>query len=241
MERGFLMLQINNLHHYYGNIHALKGIDMEVHEGEIVTLIGANGAGKTTLLRCISGILEAASGNILFMGEELLGMKAHKIAQKGISHILEARHVFPELTVRENIELGCYLRQDKDQIKFDMEKWLARFPRIKERMAQKAGTLSGGEQQMLVIVRAMMQKPTFLILDEPSLGLAPNLILETFGVIKDISDEGTTVLVVEQNANIALTLADRGYVMETGKIVLSDTGANLLKDKNVQKAYLGVK
>ena len=235
------MLQIKNLHHYYGSIHALKGIDMEVHEGEIVTLIGANGAGKTTLLRCISGILKASDGSILFMDEELRGIDAHKIAQKGISHILEARHVFPKLTVKENIELGCYLRKDTAHIKEDMEKWLARFPRIKERLAQKAGTLSGGEQQMLVIVRAMMQKPQFLILDEPSLGLAPNLILETFRVIKDISEEGTTILVVEQNANIALELADRGYVMETGNIVLTDTGENLLKNENVKKAYLGVK
>ncbi len=234
------MLTLKNLDHHYGSIHALKGIDMEVRAGEIVALIGANGAGKTTLLRCVSGILKSSGGSIIFENEEIRNLPAHKIVKKGIAQILEARHVFPKLTVRENIEIGAFMRNDTDGIKKDMKRWLERFPRMEERLEQKAGTLSGGEQQMLVIVRAMMQKPKFLMLDEPSLGLAPNLILETFRVIRDIAKEGTTMLLVEQNASIALAMADRGYVMETGKIVLTDTGTNLLNNESVKKAYLGM-
>lgn len=233
------MLKVKDLNHHYGSIHALKGIDLEVHQGEIVALIGANGAGKTTLLRCISGILKSSGGSIAFDGDEIRNVAAHKIAKKGISQILEARHVFPKMTVRENIELGAFMRKDKEEVKKDMQRWLNRFPRLEERIHQKAGTLSGGEQQMLVIVRAMMQRPKFLMLDEPSLGLAPNLILETFRVIRDIAREGTTTLLVEQNATIALGMADRGYVMETGKVVLTDTGKNLLNNEDVIKAYLG--
>lgn len=234
------MLIIKDLNHHYGSIHALKGIDMEVREGEIVALIGANGAGKTTLLRCISGILKSSGGSIQFNNEEIRNMPAHKIVKKGLAQILEARHVFPKMTVRENIEIGAFIHGATRNMKSDMKRWLERFPRIEERLEQKAGTLSGGEQQMLVIVRAMMQRPKFLMLDEPSLGLAPSLVLETFRVIRDIAKEGTTMLLVEQNASIALAMAHRGYVMETGKIVLTDTGQNLINNENVKKAYLGM-
>lgn len=233
------MLKVKNLQHKYGSILALKGVDLEVNRGEVVALIGANGAGKTSLLRCISGILKPCEGEITFINESIRGLPSHKVAKKGISQVLESRHVFTKLTVKENIEMGAYMRKDSAKIQEDMENMFDIFPRLRERISQKAGTLSGGEQQMLVMVRAMISNPQLLILDEPSLGLAPIFIEEIFKIIQKIQKLGTTILLVEQNASMALNIADRGYVMETGKITITDTGKNLLNNDEVRKSYLG--
>ena len=233
------MLKVTDLNTSYGKIHAIRGISFEVHEGEIVTLIGANGAGKSTTLKTLSGMLAPTSGSILFKDEEIAGMPAHKVTAKRIVHVPEGRRIFSQMTVRENLEMGAFLRKDKDQIEKDLEEVYELFPRLKERLNQKGGTLSGGEQQMLAIGRALMSKPDLLMLDEPSMGLAPVVVETIFEIIKELNKQGITILLVEQNANVALSIADRGYVLETGKIKLTGTGAELLKDESVRKAYLG--
>ncbi|RKJ75412.1 ABC transporter ATP-binding protein [Butyricicoccus sp. 1XD8-22] len=233
------MLKVEGLRHQYGAITSLKGISLEVNEGEIVALIGANGAGKTTLLRCISGILHPCGGSVTFLGESIYGLPSHKVARRGISQVLESRHVFPKLTVMENIQMGAFMRRDAVQVGQDIEGMLDIFPRLRERVGQAAGTLSGGEQQMLVMVRAMIANPRLLLLDEPSLGLAPIFIEEIFNIIPRLQKLGTTILLVEQNASMALSIADRGYVMETGQIAMSDTGRGLLGNDAVRKSYLG--
>ncbi|NLO89958.1 MAG: ABC transporter ATP-binding protein, partial [Clostridia bacterium] len=224
---------------HYGAIWALKRINLTVGEGEIVSLIGANGAGKSTTLRVISGIVKISSGRIIFQGENISKTPAHDIVKKGIAHVPEGRRVFANLTVMENLELGAYLRKDKEGIKKSLEKVFEHFPRLKERKHQKAGTLSGGEQQMLAIGRALMSKPKLLLLDEPSMGLAPILVQEIFNIIKEINQTGTTILLVEQNAHMALQIADRSYVLETGRIVLSGKARELAETEEVKKAYLG--
>jgi branched-chain amino acid transport system ATP-binding protein len=234
------MLEVNDLHTYYGNIHALKGISLTVEQGEIVTLIGGNGAGKTTTLRTITGLIKPSQGHVLLNGEDLTPYKAHDIVYKGVAMIPEGRGIFARLTVDENLDLGAYTRKDRSQIGADLEKVYSLFPRLKERRKQVAGTLSGGEQQMLAIGRALMAHPRLLLLDEPSMGLAPILVEGIFNTVKDINKEGTTVLLVEQNALMALSIAQRGYVLQTGRIVLQDTAANLQANELVQKAYLGV-
>lgn len=232
------LLSVNQLRVAYGEIEALHGIDLEVNEGEIVTLIGANGAGKTTTLRTISGLLKPKHGSVHFHGGDITGVKPHVITAKGISHVPEGRGIFANLTVADNLELGAYLRKDKvTQQEYD--RIFSLFPIIKERLKQNAGTLSGGEQQMLSISRALMSKPQVLLLDEPSLGLAPQLVQTIFRVIREINAEGTTILLVEQNAHMALVTAHRGYVMETGRIVLHDDTKALLASDRVKKAYLG--
>ncbi|MEF9921043.1 MAG: ABC transporter ATP-binding protein [Erysipelotrichaceae bacterium] len=233
------MLKIEQLKVNYGVIAAIKGIDLEVNEGEIVTLIGANGAGKTSILKAISGLEKLKGGSITFNGENLQKMNARNIMKLGISHVPEGRRIFSGLTVLENLEMGAYLRKDKDGIKKDLEAVYNRFPILRDRSKQDASTLSGGEQQMLAMGRALMSKPKLLLLDEPSMGLAPILVKEIFSIIKDIKAQGTTVLLVEQNARMALSIADRAYVLETGKIVLSGTGAELSLSEDIQKAYLG--
>lgn len=234
------MLQVKNLEHKYGAIRSLKGVSIDVNQGEVVALVGANGAGKTTLLRCISGILRPCGGSIVFEGESIFGLPSHKVAKHGIAQVLESRHVFPKLSVMENIQMGAFLRKDeKGKIDEEVDGLFEIFPRLKERVSQLAGTLSGGEQQMLVMVRAMISNPKLLILDEPSLGLAPIFIDELFNIIPRLQQMGSTILLVEQNASMALAVADRGYVMETGNITLSDTGANLLENDQVRKLYLG--
>ena len=233
------MLKIDNLNVYYGAIHAIKGISLEVKEKEIVTLIGANGAGKSTTLRTISGLLKPKSGTILFEGESIGGMAAHNIVRKGISQVPEGRRIFAEMTVQENLDLGAFIRSDKDGIAQDLEMVYTRFPRLKERQNQQAGTLSGGEQQMLAMGRALMSRPRLLLLDEPSMGLAPLLIKEIFSIIKDINKTGTTILLVEQNANMALSIANRAYVLETGRITLNGDAHELAASEDVKKAYLG--
>lgn len=233
------MLTINDINVFYGAIHAIKGVSLEVNEGEIVTLIGANGAGKSTILRTISGLLKPKTGSIQFEGQEIAGMPAHEIVKKGISQVPEGRRIFAEMTVLENLELGAFTRKDKDGIKADMELVFDRFPRLKERIGQLAGTLSGGEQQMLAMGRALMSRPRLLLLDEPSMGLAPLLIKEIFAIIQDINKTGTTVLLVEQNANMALSIAHRAYVLETGRITLSGDAKELAASDEVRKAYLG--
>lgn len=234
------MLQVKDLEHKYGAIRSLKGVSLDVSQGEVVALIGANGAGKTTLLRCISGILKPCGGSIIFEGENIYGLLSHKVAKHGIAQVLESRHVFPKLTVMENIQMGAFMRKDdKKKIEEEVEGLFEIFPRLKERVTQLAGTLSGGEQQMLVMVRAMISNPKLLILDEPSLGLAPIFIDEIFNIIPRLQQMGSTILLVEQNASMALAVADRGYVMETGNITLTDTGANLLENDQVRKLYLG--
>ena len=233
------MLKIEDLNVYYGAIHAIKGISLEVREREIVTLIGANGAGKSTTLRTVSGLLKPKSGSIKFLGESIDGMAAHNIVQKGISQVPEGRRIFADMTVRENLELGAFIRSDTDGIAADLEMVFSRFPRLKERLDQQAGTLSGGEQQMLAMGRALMSRPRLLLLDEPSMGLAPLLIKEIFSIIKDINATGTTVLLVEQNANMALSIANRAYVLETGRITLSGDAQKLASSEDVKKAYLG--
>ncbi|MCF2601080.1 MAG: ABC transporter ATP-binding protein [Veillonellaceae bacterium] len=233
------MLTINDINVFYGAIHAIKGVSLEVNEGEIVTLIGANGAGKSTILRTISGLLKPKTGSIQFEGQEIAGMPAHEIVKTGISQVPEGRRIFAEMSVLENLELGAFTRKDKDGIKADMELVFERFPRLKERIGQLAGTLSGGEQQMLAMGRALMSRPRLLLLDEPSMGLAPLLIKEIFTIIQDINKTGTTVLLVEQNANMALSIAHRAYVLETGRITLSGDAKELAASDEVRKAYLG--
>ncbi|MCW2278352.1 ABC transporter ATP-binding protein [Heliophilum fasciatum] len=233
------MLTVRNLHVYYGAIHALKGVSLQVEEGEIVTLIGANGAGKTTTLHTLSGLLKPREGEILFQGQNIAGMAAQKIVALGLSQVPEGRRVFANMTVLENLELGAFLRKDAAGIKEDMEKVFVRFPRLQERIKQLAGTLSGGEQQMLAMGRALMSRPKLLLLDEPSMGLAPLLVKEIFSIIKEINAAGTTILLIEQNAHMALSIAQKAYVMETGKIVLSGPANELAQSEEVQKAYLG--
>ncbi len=234
------MLDVKDIHTYYGNIHALKGISLEVNEGEIVTLIGANGAGKTTTLRTISGLLKPREGSITMNGEDLAKYPAHELAFKGIAMVPEGRGVFAKLTVDENLEMGAYSRSDKTAIAQDMDMVFSLFPRLKERHKQSAGTLSGGEQQMLATGRALMAHPKLMLMDEPSMGLAPILVEGIFDTIKKINKEGTTILLVEQNALMALSVANRGYVLQTGTIVLTDTAENLTNNEMVQKSYLGV-
>ena len=233
------MLEVNNIDVHYGVIQALKGVSLEVNEGEIVVLIGANGAGKTTTLRTISGLKAPTQGTILLNGVDITNTSAQERVKMGISHVPEGRRVFPGLTVLENLELGAYLRKDKDGIAQDLEMVYHHFPILRERSKQLAGTLSGGEQQMLAIGRALMSRPKILFLDEPSMGLAPILVQEIFDIINNINKSGTTILLVEQNANMALQIADRAYVMETGSIVLSGTGSELMKSEEIKKAYLG--
>ena len=233
------MLKIDKINLYYGVIHALKDISLEVKQGEIVTLIGANGAGKTSTLRAISGLEPIKSGTITFKNMELNKVPANKIVSLGLSHVPEGRRVFPQLSVLENLELGAYLRNDKAEIKQDMEMVFSKFPRLKERIKQQAGTLSGGEQQMLAIGRALMNRPEMLILDEPSMGLAPLVVKDIFNTIVEINKSGTTILLVEQNANMALAIANRAYVLETGKIVKFGDAKELLNDDSIRSAYLG--
>ena len=233
------MLKIDNIDVYYGAIHALKGISLEVKEGEIVTLIGANGAGKSTTLRTISGLLKPKTGSITFLGQDIAGVRAHEIVKKGISQVPEGRRVFAEMTVMENLDLGAFVRKDKAGIQQDLKHVFELFPRLEERKNQSAGTLSGGEQQMLAMGRALMSRPKLLLLDEPSMGLAPLLIKEIFNIIVDINKSGTTVLHVEQNANMALSIANRAYVLETGRITLSGSAKELAASEDVRKAYLG--
>ncbi|HEY8531012.1 MAG TPA: ABC transporter ATP-binding protein [Limnochorda sp.] len=235
------MLEVRDLHVYYGPIHALKGISLSVNEGEIVTLIGANGAGKTTLLRAISGLAPARRGNITFQGRSLLRQLPEDIVRLGISHVPEGRRIFANLTVRENLELGAFLRRDRAEQARDLERVFDLFPRLKERLHQVAGTLSGGEQQMLAIGRALMARPRLLLLDEPSLGLAPLLVRTIFDVIREINSQGTTILLVEQNAHMALSIAHRAYVLETGRIVLAGPADELRQSEAIRAAYLGGK
>lgn len=233
------MLKINDLHVYYGGIHALKGISLSVPEGKIVTLIGANGAGKSTTLRAICGLVKPAAGEIEFCKESLIGQKTTDIIKKGITMVPEGRRVFSDLTVRENLILGAYARQDHKAIEEDLNRVNTLFPRLLERREQLAGTLSGGEQQMLAVGRALMLRPRLLMMDEPSLGLAPVLVQEIFKIIRRINSEGMTILLIEQNAKAALELADYGYVLETGSVALAGTGQELLADDRVRKVYLG--
>ena len=233
------MLKIENLHVYYGAIHAIKGISLEVEEGQIVTLIGANGAGKTTILRTISGLNRGKEGRITFLGKDIHSTPAQNIVPLGISQVPEGRRVFANLSVLDNLTLGAYLRKDKAGIKKDMNVVFERFPRLQERKHQLSGTLSGGEQQMLAMGRALMSRPKLLLLDEPSMGLAPLLVQEIFSIIKDLNNTGTTILLVEQNAHMALSIANVGYVLETGNIVLSGDAKELAKSEEVSAAYLG--
>jgi branched-chain amino acid transport system ATP-binding protein len=233
------VLTVENLECRYGKVSAVRGLSLEVRQGELVTLIGANGAGKTTTLKAISGILRPAAGRIRFDGEDITGMPAKKIIERGIAHCPEGRRVFPYMTVRENLEMGCYLRRDK-AIAADMDRLFGRFPILAERRDQAAGTLSGGEQQMLAISRALMSRPKLVLFDEPSLGLAPNIVERTFEIIREIRSEGMTVVMVEQNAFAALELSDRSYVLEQGRVTLSGTGTELLNNPQVKSAYLGV-
>lgn len=234
------LLEVDNVHTYYGNIHALKGISLKVEKGEIVTLIGTNGAGKSTTLNTISGILRPRQGEVRLQGENLAKYPAHNIVTKGIIQVPEGRRVFARLTVTENLEMGAYTRFDAKEKAQTMERVFGLFPRLKERHNQVSGTLSGGEQQMLAMGRALMAQPQILLLDEPSMGLAPVLVDLIFETIQQLHKEGITILLVEQNARLALQVADRGYVLQTGQIVLSDSAANLQKNETVQKAYLGI-
>jgi branched-chain amino acid transport system ATP-binding protein len=234
------MLELENIHTYYGNIHALKGISLTVDKGEIVTLIGANGAGKSTTLRTITGLLRPRNGTVKLEGEDLGKYKAHDIVYKGIAMVPEGRGIFARLTVTENLDMGAYSRTSKPEYDQDVERIFTLFPRLKERRNQVAGTLSGGEQQMLATGRALMAHPTILLMDEPSMGLAPVLVELIFSTIEQINKEGVTILLVEQNALMALSVANRGYVLQSGTIVLQDSAANLKKDPTVQKAYLGM-
>ena len=233
------MLEVKDLEVYYGAIHAVKGISLRVEDGQIVTLIGSNGAGKSTTLHTISGLIKPRSGNILFDGTDITGTPAHKIVASGLVQVPEGRHVFANMSVMENLDMGAYLRKDKDGIEKDKKKVFELFPRLFERKNQLSGTLSGGEQQMLAMGRALMERPCVLLLDEPSMGLAPLLVKEIFSIIKTINEEGTTVLLVEQNANMALSIADYAYVLETGRITLSGPAADLSASEAVRKAYLG--
>ena len=233
------MLKIEGVQVYYGAIHALKGISLDVAPGEIVTLIGANGAGKSTTLRTISGLLKPKGGSISFMGNDIIGQQAQKIVKMGVSQVPEGRRIFANMTVLENLELGAYLRGDKEGIRESLDRVFSKFPRLAERRNQIGGTLSGGEQQMLAMGRALMSNPKLMLLDEPSMGLAPLLVKEIFETIKEINQAGTTILLVEQNAHMALSIAHKAYVMETGKIVLRGTAAELAQSEAVRKAYLG--
>ena len=233
------MLEIKDIHTYYGNIQALKGVSLKIEQGEVVTLIGSNGAGKTTTLRTIQGLLRPRQGNILFEGKPLESMSTEAIVRLGISQSPEGRLIFPRMTVQENLEMGAYLRNDTLGIKSDTELVLNLFPRLRERISQKGGTLSGGEQQMLAIGRAMMSRPRLLLLDEPSMGLAPLLVSQIFSIIRDINAQGTTILLVEQNARMALSIAHRGYVIQTGLVVVEGTAKDLQSNETVRKAYLG--
>lgn len=233
------MLSVENLSVSYGAIEAVKNVSFEVNEGEVVSLIGANGAGKTSILRTISGLVRPKEGKISFLGNEIQRVPARKIVSDGLSQVPEGRHVFAGLTVMENLEMGAILKKDKDQNQKNLKSIFERFPRLEERKNQDAATLSGGEQQMLAMGRALMSQPKLLLLDEPSMGLAPIFIQEIFDIVQDIQKQGTTVLLIEQNATKALSIADRGYVLETGKIVLSGTGQELLESDEVRKAYLG--
>lgn len=236
-----MKLEIKDLHVSYGGIRALKGVDLTVEEGQIVTLIGANGAGKSTTLRAISGLQKPQSGSILYGGEELIGLPAKEIVRRGIIHVPEGRRVFPDMTVAENLKIGAFLRIDKGGIADDMDYVHSLFPRLKERSWQLAGTLSGGEQQMLAVGRALMSRPKVLMMDEPSLGLAPLIVKDIFSIIRRVNADGITVLLIEQNANAALRVADYGYVLETGTIALTGTGEELLRNESVREAYLGKK
>ena len=233
------LLEIQDMHSYYGNIHALRGVSLTVEEGEVVTLIGSNGAGKTTTLRSINGVLPPRQGKVIFDGEEIQGVPAHGMVKKGIAQSPEGRKIFPRMTVRENLEMGAYHRNDRDGISRDMDRVFELFPRLQERIKQEAGTMSGGEQQMLAIGRALMSSPKLLLLDEPSMGLAPVLVERIFDIIKEINAQGTTILLVEQNANVALEIATRGYVLETGAIVNAAPAEKLRQDPKVREAYLG--
>ena len=233
------MLKVDNIDVYYGAIHAIKGVSIQVGKGEIVTLVGSNGAGKSTTLRTISGLLKPKNGSILFEDNHIEGMPAHKIVGMGLCQVPEGRRVFANMTVMENLELGAYLRSDKDEIAKDLEDVFKKFPRLLERKEQISGTLSGGEQQMLAMGRALMGRPRLLLLDEPSMGLAPLLVKEIFHIIQEINESGTTVLLVEQNANMALSIADKAYVLETGRIALAGTAKELASSEAVRKAYLG--
>jgi len=233
------MLEIKDIHTYYGNIHALKGVSLTVSQGEVVTLIGSNGAGKTTTLRTIQGLLRPRQGTVLFEGKPLEALSTEAIVRLGISQSPEGRLIFPRMTVQENLEMGAYLRNDTLGIKSDMEKALNLFPRLRERISQKGGTLSGGEQQMLAIGRALMSRPRLLLLDEPSMGLAPMLVSQIFAIIRDINAQGTTILLVEQNARMALSVAHRGYVIQTGQVVVTGTARDLQSNETVRQAYLG--
>ncbi len=233
------MLTVKNLNVYYGMIHALKNVSFHVEEGEIVALIGANGAGKTTTLQTVSGMLQAKSGSVHFENQDITKMPSHRIVQLGISHVPEGRRMFANLTVYENLRMGAYTRKDKKEIEESLARVYERFPRLKERTRQLAGTLSGGEQQMLAMGRALMSNPRLLLLDEPSMGLSPLLVSEIFDIIESISKQGVTILLVEQNAKKALSIADRGYVLETGNIVMEDSAQALLNNEDIKKAYLG--
>ena len=234
------ILNVNDLNVYYGGIHAIKNISFHIKKGEIVSLIGANGAGKTSTLHAISGLVPIKSGEISLNGENVTNIDAHKLVSRGMAHVPEGRRIFTELTVLENLEMGAFTRNDAEQIKKDMEHMFSLFPRLAERKKQLAGTMSGGEQQMLAMARALMSSPSLLLLDEPSMGLAPLLVQEIFNIIERINkEENVTVLLVEQNANMALSIADRGYVLETGKIILEGTGKELLTNPDIKKAYLG--
>ncbi|BDH63705.1 ABC transporter ATP-binding protein [Lysinibacillus sp. PLM2] len=233
------MLKVNNIDVYYGNIHALKDVSLEVNEGEIVTLIGANGAGKSTLLKTLSGLLKPKNGQILYHTQQIVGKPAQTIVKSGISHVPEGRRVFSNMSVEENLELGAFLRKDRENIKKDLAYVYELFPILDERRKQLSGTLSGGEQQMLAMGRALMAKPKLLLMDEPSMGLAPLIVKKIFEIIQTVNKEGTTVLLVEQNANMALSIADRAYVLETGKIVLSGSAKELQESDKVKEAYLG--
>ncbi len=233
------MLKVENLSVHYGMIQAVRDVSFEVNEGEVVSLIGANGAGKTTILRTLSGLVRPSAGKIQFLGKEIQKMPAQKIVAGGLSQVPEGRHVFPGLTVMENLEMGAFLKKNREENQANLKKVFSRFPRLEERKNQDAATLSGGEQQMLAMGRALMSTPKLLLLDEPSMGLAPIFIQEIFDIIQDIQKQGTTVLLIEQNANKALAISDRGYVLETGKIALSGTGKELAASDEVRKAYLG--
>ena len=232
------ILKVDDINVYYGAIHAIKGVSFEVNEGEVVTLIGANGAGKSTILKTVAGLLSSHTGSIQFMGKSLGGIPAHKIVPMGLALVPEGRQIFLQMTVEENLQMGAFTRP-ADEYDASIADVYQRFPRLKERQNQVAGTLSGGEQQMLAMGRALMSKPSLLMLDEPSMGLAPILVEQIFDIVRDLNQHGTTILLVEQNANMALSVAHRGYVLETGKIVATGTGAELLEDEAVKKAYLG--
>jgi branched-chain amino acid transport system ATP-binding protein len=235
------MLEVRDIQTFYGNIQALKGVSLEINEGEIITLIGANGAGKTTTLMSVCGLAVPRSGGVYFFGEPIHGLTPDKIVARGIVQVPEGRRIFPNMTVQENLEMGAYLRRDKDGVRSDLTLMMEMFPILAQRRAQLGGTLSGGEQQMLAISRALMSRPRLLLLDEPSLGLAPLIIKQIFEIIRKINEEsGTTIFLVEQNANQALKLAHRGYVMENGRITLAGSAEALLNDENVKKAYLGI-